>query len=429
VPLTVQLVNGTAMQTATANIANPAEGLWEIDVEQNLTTSGLEFTQTLAGDVLPQAPAITSPTTGSNATDMTPTVSGTGAPGDTVTVVDGNGDVLCTDVVADDGTWSCATSTLPAGPTTVTATQADSSGDPSPVSNSVIVNVPSATSVSLGIDPSAPALDQPVVLTATTTGVDDGVVVTFLDGNASLGTGTVASGTATLSLPDGLGVGDHALTASVPATDSSEASTSNEVDVSIGKTASTIALSLDSSSVAYGHAGSGSVAVSGATSGTATVTYGSTDISVPIDSSGNGTFTLPANLSVGAHQISAEYNGTDTVAASNTATATLAVTKASTKTSLTLSKTTVKHGKLETVTVRVSGHAGGIYPAGTITVKAKVGSKSTTRSAILGQAGAGKKVITIRLPNKVGKGTVVAHFAGSADFTASSSTARKVKTT
>ena len=63
-------------------------GTWEIDVELNLTTSGKEFRQTVVGDVLPQAPAITSPADGSTLTSTTPVISGTGMPGDTVTVVE-----------------------------------------------------------------------------------------------------------------------------------------------------------------------------------------------------------------------------------------------------------------------------------------------------------------------------------------------------
>jgi trimeric autotransporter adhesin len=197
----------------------------------------------------------------------------------------------------------------------------------------------------------------------------------------------------------------------------------------VSKTASTIALSLNSATIAYGQPGGGSVAVMGATTGTATVTYGTTNISVPINSSGAGTFTLPANLPVGPNPISAVYNGTDTVAASNTATATLTVTKAPTTTSLTLSKTSVKHNKTESVTVTVGGHAGGLYPGGTITVTATVGGKSTTATRALGQAGVGQKVITIRLPNKVGKGTVVATYSGASRFTGSKSAAKKVTTT
>ncbi len=49
--------------TVTFHVPNPMAGTWEIDVELNLTTSGKEFTQTVVGDVLAQAPAITSPPT------------------------------------------------------------------------------------------------------------------------------------------------------------------------------------------------------------------------------------------------------------------------------------------------------------------------------------------------------------------------------
>ncbi|SFB45440.1 hypothetical protein SAMN05192575_1141, partial [Nocardioides alpinus] len=68
-------------------------------------------------------PDISAPAQASTTTDSTPAVSGTGAPGATVTVKEGT-TVLCTAVVAGNGTWSCSPSTpLPAGPHTVTATQ------------------------------------------------------------------------------------------------------------------------------------------------------------------------------------------------------------------------------------------------------------------------------------------------------------------
>ncbi|HEX3648959.1 MAG TPA: S8 family serine peptidase, partial [Pseudonocardiaceae bacterium] len=43
--------DGTPVNSATLVAANPAAGRWEIDVELNLTTSGNEFTQTVAGSV------------------------------------------------------------------------------------------------------------------------------------------------------------------------------------------------------------------------------------------------------------------------------------------------------------------------------------------------------------------------------------------
>ncbi|MFP3607819.1 Ig-like domain-containing protein, partial [Paraburkholderia sp. SIMBA_053] len=52
------------------------------------------------------APVIPGPADGAVVTDATPTFSGTGDDGDTITVTDGDGNVLCTTTVVD-GEWSC----------------------------------------------------------------------------------------------------------------------------------------------------------------------------------------------------------------------------------------------------------------------------------------------------------------------------------
>jgi hypothetical protein len=151
VPLTVQPVDGTPMQTVTFHVPNPMAGTWEIDVRLDLTTSGQEFAQTVVGDVLPQAPAIASPADGASVTSTTPLISGTGAPGDTVTVWNG-GAVVCTATVAADGTWSCTPATaLPGGAAaTLTATQADQTGNPSAASAPVTINVPLGSTSATG---------------------------------------------------------------------------------------------------------------------------------------------------------------------------------------------------------------------------------------------------------------------------------------
>jgi hypothetical protein len=48
---TPKTVNGTSVATAELQAANPAAGVWQIDVELNLTVSGNEFTQTVHGNV------------------------------------------------------------------------------------------------------------------------------------------------------------------------------------------------------------------------------------------------------------------------------------------------------------------------------------------------------------------------------------------
>jgi hypothetical protein len=130
-------------------------GTWEIDVELNLTTSGMAFTQTVVGDVLAQAPALTSPA--GAVTSTTPPISGTGVPGDTVTVSAG-GVAVCTATVGADGSWSCTpSSALPTGPLSLTATQADQTGNPSAASAPVAITVPlGSTSATGSVSATAP---------------------------------------------------------------------------------------------------------------------------------------------------------------------------------------------------------------------------------------------------------------------------------
>jgi hypothetical protein len=148
--LTVQTINGTPMLAATFHVPNPAAGTWEIDTELNLTTSGKEFRQLIVGDVLAQAPAITSPAGGTTPTSTTPVISGTGTPGDIVTVSNGTV-VVCTATVAADGTWSCTPAlALPGGAASLTATQADQTGNPSAASTPVAITVPLGSTSSPG---------------------------------------------------------------------------------------------------------------------------------------------------------------------------------------------------------------------------------------------------------------------------------------
>ena len=80
----------------------------------------------------PAAPAISSPAQGATVQDTTPLITGTGESGATVAVIQGS-TVLCTAVVAGDGTWSCSsTVTLQPGQHTVSAIQTDPAGNTSP---------------------------------------------------------------------------------------------------------------------------------------------------------------------------------------------------------------------------------------------------------------------------------------------------------
>lgn len=91
-------------------------------------------------------PVITSPTNGSTVTDDPPVINGTGGAGNTVTVTGDGNTVLCTAVVAADGTWSCTPgSAMGIGQHTISATQADSNGNVSAKSAPVTFTIASGT--------------------------------------------------------------------------------------------------------------------------------------------------------------------------------------------------------------------------------------------------------------------------------------------
>jgi hypothetical protein len=48
---TPKIVNGAPVGTAELQATDPSPGIWQIDVELNLTVSGKEFSQTVYGDV------------------------------------------------------------------------------------------------------------------------------------------------------------------------------------------------------------------------------------------------------------------------------------------------------------------------------------------------------------------------------------------
>jgi hypothetical protein len=121
-----------------------------------------------------------------------------------VTVSDG-ATVVCTAVVGADGTWSCTPSTaLPSGPHSLTATQADQTGNPSAASAAVAITVPLGSTSSTGtVGGTAPAtlaltLGTPASFGAFTAGVTKDYTATMTANVVSTaGDGTHPSPTAT----------------------------------------------------------------------------------------------------------------------------------------------------------------------------------------------------------------------------------------
>ena len=168
---TTPTVSGTAEPNATATVADSGaalctatasdSGAWSCAPSAALSSGTHSLTATTTdptgltsaasakvsltvGGGAPGKPVILSPSDGSTLGSGTPTISGTGTAGDSVSVDSGSTD-LCTATVAGDGTWSCAPKTaLGAGKHTLTATQASSDGTASPGSDPVTVTVASA---------------------------------------------------------------------------------------------------------------------------------------------------------------------------------------------------------------------------------------------------------------------------------------------
>jgi hypothetical protein len=98
---------------------------------------------------------ITSPTNGSTVTTGTPTISGTGTPGDTVTVSEGT-TPICVAIVQPNGHWSCTPNApLGNGTHTITAVQTGADGTSAP-SAAIRFTVLVATVVPAGSGGSVP---------------------------------------------------------------------------------------------------------------------------------------------------------------------------------------------------------------------------------------------------------------------------------
>jgi hypothetical protein len=125
---------------------------------------------------VPDKPSITEvddqPVSGPiNTNDDTPKIEGTGVPGNTVDVTDGNGNPVpgCTGIlVGADGKWECTPTTpFPEGPNTITATQTDPDGQKSPPSDPVEFNV-DKTKPKIDITTPEGTTDKPAQINNTT---------------------------------------------------------------------------------------------------------------------------------------------------------------------------------------------------------------------------------------------------------------------
>jgi phage protein D len=170
------------------------EQTYEVTVTDNVGNESDPTDVTLTVDtIVPAAPTVTSPISGTAVMTDTPTFEGAGEPGGEVNVYDEGGSVVCTTTVAQDGTWSCTPDNpIDEGEQTYDVTVTDDAGnesDPTPVTLDVDTTVPAAPAVTAPISGTAVMTDTP---TFEGTGEVGGEVTIIDEGGSTVCTTTVA---------------------------------------------------------------------------------------------------------------------------------------------------------------------------------------------------------------------------------------------
>jgi hypothetical protein len=217
-----------------------------------------------------------------------------------------------------------------------------------------------STTTTLASTPNPSSSGQSVTLTATVSPSAASGTVEFFDGSTSLGTAPLSGGTASL-LTSALAVGSHSISATYSGDNSYASSTSAPLTQTVNTSpiGTTTALTASPNPSTYGQSVLFTATVSpgsgtGTPSGTVTFLDGATTLGSSAIGAG-GVATLSAsNLLVGAHSITAKYNGSSTYSASASAVVTQTVNKASTTTTLTSNRNPSNLGQSVTFTATVS---------------------------------------------------------------------------
>jgi Ca2+-binding RTX toxin-like protein len=222
---TITLADGTTPVTAGETLTVAQLSGLEFSPTTGLTSSTSSFTYSVSdpapatvsgavslviGPTAPGAPALLPPSTGNVAISNTPTLTGTGIPGDTIILYDGATSVGSA-VVGSNGTYTVAASTaLPDGSNSLTTVQYDPNGSHSPASSPPLV---------VTVLPAAPtlvddALTTPPAAPEVSGTAPAGDTVNLYDGATSIAAAPVG-GTGDWSYDFGaLAVGVHTITAS-----------------------------------------------------------------------------------------------------------------------------------------------------------------------------------------------------------------------
>jgi hypothetical protein len=258
---------------------------------------------------------------------VSPSLSSALTPTGNVTFTDGS--TTLGTAALSSGTAIFNTSALTAGGHSVTASYAGDSNFASSTSAALSQTVGQGSTMATVATSTNPGIvGQPVTITVTVTpvapasGTPTGTV-TFLDGTASLGTGTLSGGQATFTTSS-VAAGSHSITANYAGDTNFVASTSTSLSLPV-KIATTTALTASPNPSNTGQSVllTATVAFTGSSASTAsgTVTFldGTTTLGTSTLSSGTATFST-SSLSAATHSLTASYGG-DTNFASSTSSA------------------------------------------------------------------------------------------------------------
>ncbi len=359
--------------------------------------------------------------------------SSSGTPDGSVTVRSGSATVCTITLAPGSGSCTLPATEFPPGTAPLTATytgNTDFAPSTSAAKTLTVSKATTTTTLSLSATKVTYGHEQAGQVSVTVAPQYSGTpggTVTIKSGTATVCTITLTSGKGSCTLTaTRLTAGTAPLTATYTGSTDFAPSTSAKI-LTVSKATTTTTLSLSATKVTYGHEQAGQVSVtvapqySGTPGGTVTIKSGTATVCTITLTSGKGSCTLTATpLTAGTAHLTATYTGNTDFAPSTSAAKTLTVSKATTKTTLSLSATKVTYGheQSERLTVSVAPQYSGT-PTGKVTIK----SGTVTVCTITLASGKGSCTLTAtRLT--AGTAHLTATYTGSTDFAGSTSAAK-----
>lgn len=362
------------------------------------------------------------PATFSQSVVFTATVqpSAGGAPTGTVTLLDGTTS-LGSSSLSSGGNAQFTVGGLFAGTHSVTAVYGGDANFTASTSAALVETVSqgsTSTAISSSANPSA--FDQTVTFTATVqppAGTIATGTMTFMDGSTSLGSATLSSNSAQLTV-SALTVGTHSVTAAYAGSANLSGSTSAALSQVVNGASTTAAVSSSANPSTFGQGVTLSATIQtafgGSATGTITFLDGTTSLGTASVSSNGAQLSL-SSLSAGSHSITAKYNGDANFSASTSAAIAQTVSQASTTTAVASSLNPSTFGQTVTLTASVQSSSSGT-PTGNVTF---FDGATSLGSANL--SGSWAQLILASL--SLGSHSITAKYNGDSNYTASTSAA------